>query len=110
MLRVCPHCGGPLGKASVDTATDQWCNLPHHGNDVGLAVCRDAAKSLDMTDERTTTGAGTAAPRALSDTGRAARHTRPAAERSSSPPGPSTPPTGRRTPPCSAPARRSTSW
>ncbi|MFD7933761.1 hypothetical protein ACFV4T_04345 [Streptomyces sp. NPDC059755] len=88
LVRVCPRCGGPHGKATVDTATDLCCNLPHHGNVIGLAVCRDAAAGLAMKDERTTTGAGTMAPRALSDTGLAALHARPAgqaaAERSAS--------------------------
>ncbi|WP_405633043.1 hypothetical protein OG933_43605 [Streptomyces sp. NBC_00016] len=94
LLRVCPHYGGPPGKATVDTATDRRCNLPHHGNVAGLAVCRDAAADLDMKDERTTTGAGTVAPRALSGTALAALNARPAAERSASSPGPSTSPTG----------------
>lgn len=35
LVRVCPRCGGPHGKATVDTATDLCCNLPHHGNVIG---------------------------------------------------------------------------
>ncbi|MGW0871114.1 4'-phosphopantetheinyl transferase family protein [Streptomyces sp. NPDC002740] len=85
LRRVCPRCGGPHGKVTLDVPTDSphadvRFSVSHSGDVIGLAVCRGADVGLDVED-----GAGTdvekVAPRVLTDTELAALRARPPSER-----------------------------
>ncbi|MFD9433566.1 4'-phosphopantetheinyl transferase family protein [Streptomyces sp. NPDC060002] len=85
LRRVCPRCGGPHGKVTLDVPAgsahaDVRFSVSHSGDVIGLAVCRGADVGLDVED-----GAGTdvekLAPRVLTDTELAALRARPPAER-----------------------------
>ncbi|MFF3204067.1 4'-phosphopantetheinyl transferase family protein [Streptomyces sp. NPDC002962] len=85
LRRVCPRCGGPHGKVTLDVPTgsvhaDVRFSVSHSGDVIGFAVCRGADVGLDVED-----GAGAdvekVAPRVLGETELAALHARPAAER-----------------------------
>lgn len=85
LRRVCPRCGGPHGKVTLDLPTgsahaDVRFSVSHSGDVIGLAVCRGAEVGLDVED-----GVGAdvekVAPRVLTDMELAALHARPPAER-----------------------------
>ncbi|MDQ0578614.1 4'-phosphopantetheinyl transferase family protein [Streptomyces rishiriensis] len=85
LRRVCPRCGGPHGKVTLDVPTgsahaDVRFSVSHSGDVIGLAVCRGADVGLDVED-----GVGAdvekVAPRVLADTELAALQARPPAER-----------------------------
>ncbi|MGV9557752.1 4'-phosphopantetheinyl transferase family protein [Streptomyces sp. NPDC003401] len=86
LRRVCPRCGGPHGKVTLDVpAGDAHAgvrfSVSHSGEVIGLAVCHGADVGLDVEDGRGT-DVEKVAPRVLADRELAALRARPPAERS----------------------------
>ncbi|MEV6612979.1 4'-phosphopantetheinyl transferase superfamily protein [Streptomyces sp. NPDC051051] len=85
LRRVCPRCGGPHGKVTLDVPAggahpDVRFSVSHSGDVIGLAVCHGADVGLDVEDG-TGTDVEKVAPRVLTDRELAALHARPPAER-----------------------------
>ncbi|GKQ35462.1 4'-phosphopantetheinyl transferase superfamily protein [Streptomyces sp. A012304] len=87
LRRVCPRCGGPHGKVTLDAGhPDVDLSVTHSGTLIGVAVCRGAAVGLDAEEWPAGPVEGlpdidSAARVALTDTERTALYARPAAER-----------------------------
>ncbi|MFF8730100.1 4'-phosphopantetheinyl transferase family protein [Streptomyces sp. NPDC015171] len=70
LRRVCPRCGGPHGRVTLDPAADPRgeisFSISHSGPTVGLAVCRGAEVGLDVERVENAPDVDLVAPRVLS--------------------------------------------